>query len=650
MKTSIMSYHQLFYFIASLFFMESLLKSSIPGALFFSGLPLSFLFAVFYSSMLYIFCSFYDKEGNYICSSILLILLSLIFSSQLIYFKFFKTFYSIYSATKASQIAEFWTTILIITVKNIPLIFLLFLPGIIFIRFGKRFITFINPIKMKRLYFGTFTFFAYLACLFLIISGGKDQNSPYDLYFKTNYPLLSVKKLGLITSMRLDIKRMLIGQSPSSENVPDISAKKLDETDIIEEKTQYNILNIDFKNLIENEVDESVKNMHQYFEKAEATTKNMHTGKCKGYNLILITAEGFSPYAVHESITPTLFKMVYGGYYFTNFYNPVWAVSTSDGEYVACTGLIPKSGVWSFYKSGSISMPFVMGNQLKKLGYKTMAYHNHTYDFYKRNISHPNMGYDYKGVGNGLNVKKLWPESDLEMMEVTIPEYIDNVPFHAYYMTVSGHLRYSFPGNAMASKNREYVRNLPYSEACKAYIACQIELDRALEYLLVQLEAKGLAYKTLIALSPDHYPYGLEMKEINELAGHDLERNFELYKSNFILYVKGMTPKVIDKPCSSLDIIPTISNLMGLDYDSRLLMGTDIFSHATPLVIFGNRSFITDKGRYNSESKTFTPNEGVNIDDSYVKNMIQEVNNKFFYSAKILETDYFNKVLQSIAP
>ena len=152
--------------------------------------------------------------------------------------------------------------------------------------------------------------------------------------------------------------------------------------------------------------------------------------------------------------------MVHEGYHFTNFYNPIWEVSTSDGEYVACTGLIPKSGVWSFYESGSNKMPFVMGNQLKKLGYKTIAYHNHTYNYYKRHVSHPNMGYEYKGVGNGLKVKKVWPASDLEMLENTIPEYIDEQPFHAYYMTVSGHLRY-ITGNSMALKTERWSRIYP---------------------------------------------------------------------------------------------------------------------------------------------------------------------------------------------
>jgi lipoteichoic acid synthase len=305
--------------------------------------------------------------------------------------------------------------------------------------------------------------------------------------------------------------------------------------------------------------------------------------------------------------------MVHEGYNFTNFYNPLWDVGTTDGEYVANVGLLPKSGVWSFQDSASITLPFVMGNQLAKLDYKTVAYHNHSYKFNRRDLSHPNMSYDYKGIGNGLNVKKTWPESDLEMIEKTVPEYINSEPFHAYYMTVSGHMQYNFSGNTMAYKNQKYVKDLPYPEEGKAYLATQVELDLAMEHLLAKLEEAGIADKTLIALSADHYPYGLEDKVINELTGHPVEKNFEIYKSPFILYTKGMEPVTIDKPSSSLDIIPTLSNLLGLEYDSRLGVGKDIFSNSEPLVTFLNRSFITEKGSYNSVIGEFVPSDGVDV-------------------------------------
>lgn len=298
---------------------------------------------------------------------------------------------------------------------------------------------------------------------------------------------------------------------------------------------------------------------------------------------------------------------------------------------MACTSLIPKPGVWSMYKSGANNMYFCLGNQFSRLGYSTRAYHNHTYDYYERDVSHPNMGYDYKGLGNGLEVKKTWPESDLEMMEVTVPEYVNDTPFHTYYMTVSGHMNYTFMGNSMSSKHKEEVAHLDMSENARAYLACQMELDRALENLIQQLDEAGQLENTVIALSADHYPYGLDQSVLNELnGGQEVDMRFEVYHSTFILWSGDMEePVVVEKPCSSLDILPTLSNLFGLEYDSRLLMGRDILSDAPALVVLSDRSFITDLGRYDSQSDTFTPNEGATVPEGYAIERIQEVNDMF---------------------
>lgn len=652
----------LFYFILSLFLMETIFRLSTLGMMLSPGLVYSFIFCIPFAIIFYIICSFFKGKINRILTIILIGLTAFIFCSQLVYFKIFRTFYTLYSAENGEQVVGFWSFILGIVFKNIIWIVLIFAPLILFLVYGRKLFAFEKIDMAFRGCLAVCIVLSHIICLGTLGITGRDQYSPHDLYYTSTYPILSVQKLGLLTTMRLDSQRLVFGWSPADNTAPAFNnsgsstptpsgptvtpSGPSGENQPGEVVKEYNKLDIDFNSLALSEKDKTIQEMDRYFASVQPTAKNQYTGKYKGYNLILITAESFSPYAVRADVTPTLYKMVHEGYYFTNFYNPVWGVSTSDGEYVACTSLIPKSGVWSFKRSGTNYLPFVMGNQLKSLGYKTMAYHDHTYTYYGRNISHPNMGYTYKGVGNGLNVKKSWPESDLEMMQKTIPEYINDQPFHTYYMTVSGHLNYSFSGNAMAAKNKDYVKDLPYSEQGKAYIAAQIELDRAMQYLLDQLEKAGIADKTLIALSPDHYPYGLSDSSINQLAGHTVEKNFELYKSTFILYTEGMQPTTVDKPCSSLDIIPTLSNLLGLNYDSRLLMGRDIFSDSDPLVIFQNKSFITDKGKYNTVTRQFIPADSESTDSSYISQISKIVNDKFYYSARILDTDYYRKILK----
>lgn len=638
----------------SLIFMETILKFKTEAIFSGIGIFYSTTASVAISLVFYFASSFLNEMTRRIVIGSLLFFMAFLFTSQLVYFDIFKTFYTAYSAGRASQVLVFMDDILYAIGVNYLWVLLLLTPvGVYIFYCYKRRITFYYnwshralSLVLLLIMFGLFTMGVNVE--------GKEMLSPYDIFVHSSHPVISVNKLGLVTTMGFDLQRTILGTDAYPEPIPletdhtetDKGAHK--EESIIKDSPEYgfNVKPIDFESLISNTTDQSLMNMHKYFSQVQPTQKNNQTGLFEGYNLILITAEAFSHYAIDEELTPTLFKMANEGFNFTNFYNPIWDVSTLDGEYVATTGLIPKSGIWSMYYSSYNEMPYAMGNMLGPIGYKTMAYHNHYYSYYDRHVSHPNLGYTYKGLGNGLDVTPTWPASDLEMMELSADEYMDEEPFHAYYMTVSGHLRYTFAGNYIALKNREEVEHLTYSEGGKAYLATQIEFDRALEYLLNSLEEKGIAEKTLFVISADHYPYGLDKKDLDELAGHEVEKNFELYKSCLIIYAKGMKPEIIERPVSSLDIIPTVMNLMGLEYDSRLLMGVDAFSEKEPLVIFLNKSFITDKGRYNSISNQFSPETNMESVEQYVERTKQEIDRKFYYSARILDLDYYSIVFK----
>ena len=256
------------------------------------------------------------------------------------------------------------------------------------------------------------------------------------------------------------------------------------------------------------------------------------------------------------------------------------------------------------------------------------------------------MGYTYLGIGNGLTLEhKSWPNSDVEMIRATAKDYILSPPFHTYYMTVSGHLNYTFMGNQQAYNHRADVANLPYSDNVRAYLACQMELEQALKLLCDYLEQENQLDNTVFVLSADHYPYGLTDAEISELAGHNIDTEFEKYRNCCIIYKPGMEPVTIDEPACSMDILPTVSNLFGLPYDSRLLMGRDVFSGAEPLVIFSNRSWITGEARYSTETGDMVPDAGVTLPEGYRQYWSAVVDDKFAYSAKILENDYYRLIL-----
>lgn len=647
---------KLSFFPILIIYFETLLKAFTYDTLFNTGYIYMCFFSVTFGLIFYLFSTGFTEKTNMIIFLSIVFALTLLYGIQLIYHRIFSTFTSFYSIIGAKKVMQFGDVIFNTLLKNIPELIMMFLPMILILFYRKRLQLFLSKTSKKHIIYTIISAAAIHAVTAIaIISSNTGILSPSYLYKETFLIVNSIDKFGLLTTMRLDIKNILmeneiiaaeLPEKEEPEGVDNIEPdKQNDEQNENLQEFGFNVMNIPFEELIAGESKEKIKNMHEYFSSIQPTKKNKYTGKYKGKNLIMITAEGFSPYAIQKELTPTLYKMREEGFKFNNFYTPIWSVSTSDGEYVACTGLIPKEGVWSFYKSSKNYLPFAMGNQLKKEGYLTNAYHNHYYDYYYRNESHPNLGYTYKGRGNGLKITETWPESDLEMIELTMPEFIEAQPFHIYYMTVSGHMNYTFYGNYMSMKNKSMVENLQYSENVKAYLSCNIEFDKAMERLIQELENKGIAEDTLIAISPDHYPYGLTLAEISELAGKEIT-DYDLYKGVFLLWSKNMEPVEINKLCSSLDIMPTLSNLMGLEYDSRLFMGKDIFSDSEPLVIFSDRSFITDKIFCNVRKNEVVSLNGTEIESSYIRELSETVKSKFKYSAMILDTDYYRIILK----
>lgn len=435
--------------------------------------------------------------------------------------------------------------------------------------------------------------------------------------------------------------------------------------------TSPNVLNIDFDKLLQKGGKDADK-LVSYLQQMSPTNKNQYTGMFEGYNLIYITAEAFSPYVVSEELTPTLYKLANSGFVVDDYYVPLGQTSTSDGEYMNLFGQIP-NGSHSFRKSQDNTYPYALPAYFAAEGVKSYAYHSNSLSYYDRYITHPNLGYDFKAAKLGslskdkygdklidMKNKGYWPNSDYELFKASIPEFIDDERFHVYYMTMSGHAAYSWVGNAMSVKNKEAVAHLECSDDMKAYIACNLELEKAMAYLLEELEKAGKLESTVIVLSADHHPYGLAKtledgtkvtaeQIIGEYLGRQID-SIELQKNTLILWNSQMETVEVNKTCSSIDIMPTLLNLFGFDFDSRLFAGRDMLSDSPSLVMFSNKSFITDYVIYNSSSKKTTLRTDLDVGDDYVKSMKSYVDVMFKYSKGMLTEDFHNLVSQCVIP
>ena len=194
----------------------------------------------------------------------------------------------------------------------------------------------------------------------------------------------------------------------------------------------------------------------------------------------------------------------------------------------------------------------------------------------------------------------------------------------------------------MAAKHEKETEDLNLSQGPRAYVAANMELDLAMELLLKRLEEAEVLDNTVIVLAGDHYPYALSNKEISELRGHKISEPYEKFRSTAIVWTPGMEPMTIEKTASNLDLLPTVSNLFGLDYDSRLLMGTDIFSDRPGLVVFEDKDWISDRG-----TRQELVSSEAESDIKYVEETDSHVADMFKYSAWILNYDYYASLKSS---
>ena len=622
-------------------FLELVYRGFIIGKLISINTLMVILFSIPFIVIFSTITTLFNEKINRVLNIILTSVLTLVTLAQIVYYNFYDSIFSFFSLTTGTgQVMQFWQMIIDVILRIWYIFVIILIPYILYLIFNKKF-NYKKPNKTIIISEIVAFILSFTGIFFVVKYDNKGIYSLRRLLFSTHAPMLTIDKTGLLTMEAVDVYRYIFG---FKEEIYVEETKPV----IKKEVKEYNTYNIDFDKLISETNDENLISMHKYFKSVEPTEKNKYTGLFKGKNLIFITAEAFDTIAIDKDITPTLYKMANNSFVFNNYYQPLYPVSTSDGEYMNLISLIPKEGIWSFKKTSELSMPLGIGNMFKKEGYNAYAFHNHTYKYYERNKSHPNIGFDYYGCGNGLEKKmncKHWPNSDLEMVEASFDYFLnDDKPFLTYYMTVSGHLNYNFYGNNMASRNKKSVKNLKYSTAVKAYYATQIELDKALEKLLKTLEEKNLLEDTLIVLGPDHYPYGLTTKEMNEVSKIDRTDKFENYHTTLIMYNPSIERTKINKVVSGLDLLPTIYNLYGIEYDSRLLMGRDIFSESEGIAILSDRSWITNKGTYNTVTKEFKSFNNEEVSKEYIDKINSIVYQKFSMSSLILDYDYYKKL------
>jgi phosphoglycerol transferase MdoB-like AlkP superfamily enzyme len=560
------------------------------------------IFTLSYALFAFILIRFLPRKAFKIVTMTLVVLLTLLYFTQDIYYRILSGFFSFDIAGDAHKATAFVSRIFV----NLTYVHLLYLlPIVLVIYFAIR----LRHIKIPKRYFfyrSTSDFLQLIIIAGLLFTTvvhtlpKKPENyveSPYiyaeyDYYMNVPSAYQTINKFGMITYFQRDL------------------ANKF--------KEEPNYLTVFDE--IQDYGKERVKHEHNPFYDSYFEDKNF----------ILIMAESFDTFAIDPLLTPNIYEMQQNSWNFTNYYSPLYYRNTADTEFMSQTG---------FYTSRNTPLtmeafqdnyfPYTLPRIFTNQGYGAYSFHNYTDYFYPRSEFHPNtLGYDeyYDAVDfemlsepRGVITNHIW-QSDLELMDQSLDILLEKPrPFFSYILTVSGHMDYE-ESHPIASKNYQTIvdlleandRELPDDEFIY-YHAANYELDLAIGLLMDRLENEGIADDTVIMLFGDHYAYGIDKDDIALYDQNDLDKGDEnsplgelrFQKVPMMIYNPNLYPKNFERVFASIDIMPTIANLFGLNVDYEYLFGKDIFSNQRRAVYFSNGSILTEEFFFDSENEDF---------------------------------------------
>ena len=632
-----------------LIYMELVLHVACFNKIGLFGTFMLLFIAILFSVILTVFSSISKKEKiNAFIMYTLWVILIIIFQSELIYYKIYESFFSVNGLFFISAVKGGFNKVLSTIGHNIFTVILLLLPVLLIIfKIPKNKD---HYDKKSALALVSFFIVSLLYIFFNVkyVDTQEDYNM-YDLLFNVNMPELTVKKFGLMASSAISIERKIFGFkaiTKVSEDIFDNKATSLSKSMDVEYNEDKNI---NFQNLIQTESNSQVREIHEYFATVNPTIKNGFSGIFENKNVIFIMAESLDEIAIDKDLTPTLYKLKQEGIKFNNYFTPKYPASTADGEYMLEWGILPIiGGDYSLIDMTYNTNPYILPRSLNAKGYKTYVFHDY-FGYYNRRKSYfSTLDFDgMKYCEEGIVTKcDHFHGSDMDMMSQTIDDYINDDKFFAYYITLSAHGSYD-SSNFVAAKHISKLSNYNYPSALKYYLAANIDFDLSLKMLIDKLIETNKLDDTVIIISSDHSPYFLTGDDLNILSNYDRKEKFNQNRGSLIIYNSKLKENYsIDKYMMNIDVLPTLLNMLNINYESRIIIGRDVMaSNNDGVVILPDRSWINTYGSYDTATGSFVPFIN-NVDDKYVSMMMQSVNNKYNVSVNMQYIDYYKYIFK----
>ena len=321
--------------------------------------------------------------------------------------------------------------------------------------------------------------------------------------------------------------------------------------------------------------------LDEIYSQPDDKAENFYTGIFEGKNILFLQLEGMDDWLLTEETTPNLYALMQESINFKNHYSMyTGGGSTFNSEFAVNTGFItPISYIENVYSFHSNTFDNSMARLFKKLGYTVNAFHMNSGEFYSRGVNYNSWGYDnYFGLVDVKNYKDNQHKLDRELILNTTfynEMFKQDGKFVNYIITYSPHTPFTTEkevGKLLAEMyyGEGEIPELTEEECAKLMAG---ETDYMVGLLIEALKENGLYEDTVIVAYADHYLYTVEDKSI--LEQYKETDNNLINHTPFFIWSSDIEPDEKNVVTMQTDILPTVLNLFGIDYNSNNYIGND---------------------------------------------------------------------------
>ncbi|MBR3227770.1 MAG: sulfatase-like hydrolase/transferase, partial [Erysipelotrichaceae bacterium] len=397
---------------------------------------------------------------------------------------------------------------------------------------------------------------------------------------------------------------------------------------------------------------------------------NDYTGIFKDKSLLIIQAEELNSAAITPELTPVLYEMLENSIEIKKFETPVLTGEDGDSEFMANTSFLPETDLYPVaYKYVDNIYPLTLGNIFKENGYAANAFYSSNGDDFNRNTTFGTYGYEFM---DGARLETETDAPDSSMTEKIGWINAEKERFCSFWIARNFHGPYERESIGVSEDDFARVKEVypGIRTELAAYFAKVMDLDRALDTFFKVMEWSGKKDQVIVIIYAQHRVDGIDFGENS--AYSRLEKNVQEDDEDtvddkrdpettddedrepveigsrvddplFIIYGPGLEHQVIEKYCTCLDILPTVMNLWGINYDAKYAFGNDILDDTYSGLCFDEEGNYWNDDLYYESSSNY-----VRVNGDFPKNSAADIVNDFNYKRsicnRILKTDYFDVI------